>query len=201
MSADFDPTQPATAGEFLSRIFKADFMPHGHCFFWRPEVLWLNVISDILIGIAYYSIPLTLLYFIIKRRDIPFHWMFVMFGAFIFLCGTTHLVDVWTTWSAVYRLEGIVKLMTAVVSLTTAVLLIPLIPRAIAFPSIEKIHDDLKGTAEELTESNNELERFNRLAVGREMRVIELKREVNGLCEELGRRRPYNLEKPQKYGE
>lgn len=49
---------------FFKRLFTADFMPHGHCFFWRPDILWLHVVSDILIAIACYSIPITLIYFV-----------------------------------------------------------------------------------------------------------------------------------------
>jgi len=119
----------------LQDLFRSDFMPHGHCFLWRPDVLWLNVGSDLLIAVAYYSIPVALFYFVRRRPDVTFGWLFWMFGAFIFLCGTTHVVEIWTVWNGVYYLQGVVKLLTAGVSLATAAALWPAIPRAISLPS------------------------------------------------------------------
>ena len=58
--------------EFFQRLFSdGEFMPHGHCYFWKPGLLWLHIVSDALIAVAYYSIPLTLLFFIYRRRDMP----------------------------------------------------------------------------------------------------------------------------------
>ena len=70
--------------EWLSTIFSADgFMPHGQCFLWQPGVVWLHVVSDALITAAYATIPLTLVYFMRRRRDVPFQWVFACFGVFI----------------------------------------------------------------------------------------------------------------------
>jgi exonuclease VII small subunit len=187
----FDLNSPLNFLVFFKRLFTEDFMPHGHCYFWRPDILWLNVLSDVGICLAYYAIPIILIYFIRKRRDVPFHWMFLMFGAFIFLCGTTHLVDVVTTWIPVYRFEGVVKLATAIVSIATAILLVPLMPRAINLPSLETVISQLSQKTDELEKSNKELERFNRITIGREERIMEFKQEVNKLSTELGRDHPY----------
>ncbi len=121
--------------DFLKNLFTADFMPHGHCYFWKPEILWLHVASDIVITLAYYSIPLTLFYFITKRKDVPFRWIFVLFATFIFACGTTHIMAVWTTWNGAYRLEGVVKALTALVSIATAFAIWPFLPDALSFPN------------------------------------------------------------------
>ena len=125
--------------EFFSRLFSSDFMPHGYCYLWRPGILWLNVVSDSTITLAYYFIPLALLYFVRKRRDLPFHWMFLLFGLFIFSCGTTHLMDVWTVWHGTYRLAGLIKAVTAAASVVTAALFVPLVPRALSLPSPEQL--------------------------------------------------------------
>lgn len=187
----FDLNSPSSLGGFLKRLFTEDFMPHGHCYFWRPDVLWLNVLSDLGIALAYYSIPLILVYFAIKRKDFPFHWIFVMFGVFIFLCGTTHLVDVFTTWVPIYRFEGIVKLLTAIASLSTAIVLIPIMPRVLTLPNLEVVIKELSSKGAQLENTNKELGRFSRAALGREERIIELKKEVNKLSAELGRTPPY----------
>jgi two-component sensor histidine kinase len=121
--------------DFLHKLLTSDFMPHGNCYRWSPEIVWLHVISDSLVALAYYSIPITLLYFVRKRRDIPYRWMFIMFGAFIVACGTTHLMEVWTVWHGTYRLAGVVKAVTAVLSIGTAILLVKLIPEALTLRS------------------------------------------------------------------
>ena len=190
----FDLNSPFDLFVFMKRLFtSADFMPHGHCYFWRPDVLWLNVISDAVIALAYYSIPVLLIYFVLRRKDIPFHWLFLMFGAFIFLCGTTHVVGIITTWYPAYRLEGFVKLLTAFVSILTTFCLIPMMPKALSFPSMETLIAQLSTKTKDLERVNKELEHFNHVAMGREQRVIELKREVNKLAGELGHPPPYNL--------
>ena len=113
----------------------AGFMPHGMCYLWRPGVLALHVTSDALIALAYFSIPFTLLYFIRKRTDLEFHWMFVCFALFITACGSTHLMEIWTIWKPLYWLSGSIKLVTAAASVATAVLLVRLIPAALQLPS------------------------------------------------------------------
>ena len=135
-------------GEFFSKLFAQDFMPHGVCYLWQPGIIWLHVISDSLIAVSYFIIPLALVHFVRKRRDLPFHWMFLMFGAFIVGCGATHVMEVWTVWNGTYLLAGVVKGLTAMASMATAALLVLLIPRALALPS-----------PEQLRAANEELER------------------------------------------
>jgi PAS domain S-box-containing protein len=121
--------------EFLRRLFSSDFMGHGYCYLWKPDIIWLHAVSDGLIALAYYVIPVSLVYFVRKRRDLPFHWMFFMFGMFIFGCGTTHAMEIWTLWHGTYRLAGVIKALTAAASVATAVALVPLIPRALLLAS------------------------------------------------------------------
>ncbi|MEW6497460.1 MAG: PAS domain S-box protein, partial [Cyanobacteriota bacterium] len=121
--------------------FLGPFIPHGHCYLWRPGLVGLHVVSDSLIALAYYSIPITLVYFVRKRRDLPFDWIFLFFGAFIVACGTTHLLEVWTLWHPIYWFSGFVKAITAAVSLCTALLLLPLIPKALALPSPAQLEE------------------------------------------------------------
>lgn len=139
--------------EFLEKLFSSDYMPHGYCYLWKPEIVWLHAVSDGVIMFSYYVIPVLLLYFVRKRRDLPFHWMFVMFGVFIFGCGTTHLMEIWTLWHGTYRLSGVVKAITAGASLATAAALFPMIPKALALPSPEALRLEIeqrKGVEAEL---------------------------------------------------
>jgi FixJ family two-component response regulator len=138
-----------------------DFMPHGYCYMWNTKLVWLHVISDSLIALAYLSIPITLVYFIRKRRDVPFNWVFVCFGVFILACGGTHLMEVWTLWNANYWLSGALKAVTAVASVSTAILLVRLIPRALALPSPEALRREIverKRAQEALQNAKQDLE-------------------------------------------
>jgi signal transduction histidine kinase len=109
--------------------------PHGFCLLWEPGLLWLHAASDALIGVAYFSIPLALIIFVRHRRDIAFSWIFWLFAAFILACGTTHFLSIVTLWQPLYWLEGAVKAITAILSVVTAIVIWPLIPRALALPS------------------------------------------------------------------
>jgi PAS domain S-box-containing protein len=122
--------------EFLRRLFASgDFQPHGFCYQWNSGLVWLNVLSDALIALAYFTIPFTMLWFIRKRRDLPFSWMFALFGVFMIACGTTHLMEVWNLWHAQYWLAGVVKAITAAASVPTAILFVRLVPQALQLPS------------------------------------------------------------------
>ena len=129
--------------QFLKNlIFPGGFMPHGNCYLWTPGLIGLHVVSDSLIALSYLSIPITLLHFTRKRRDIPFSWMFLCFGAFIVACGGTHLMEVWTIWFPSYWLAGALKAVTAGFSVATAILLIRVTPRALALPGTAMAHRD-----------------------------------------------------------
>lgn len=113
----------------------AGFIPHGVCLLWQPELLGLHIGSDIVIGLSYYSIPVALLYFVHRRRDVAFGWIALLFALFILACGTTHFLSIWTLWQPDYVLEGVVKAATALVSLLAAAALWVLMPRLLALPS------------------------------------------------------------------
>jgi signal transduction histidine kinase len=118
----------------LHSLFSESFVPHGHCYLWKPELVWLNVISDSVIFFAYFFIPLQLLYIVRKRGDLPFNWIFFLFGSFILACGTGHLMDVWTLWHPTYWLSSLIKAITAIVSVATVMGLMILVPKLLILP-------------------------------------------------------------------
>lgn len=130
-------------------------MPHGHCYLWQPGTLWLNVVSDGLIAAAYFAIPFSL-YSFVKRRvaEIPFPGIFLMFAAFIFLCGSTHVMEIWTVWNPDYRLGGLLKLLTGVVSLGTTVALFRLMPLALELRSPRELRKEVELRTTQLAEAN-----------------------------------------------
>ncbi len=122
--------------EFLQTFFASkQFIPHGHCYLWKPGLLWLHIISDSLIALAYYFISITLVYFVQKRRDLPFKGIFLLFVAFIVSCGITHIMEVWTLWHPTYWLSGFLKALSALISVYTAIVLVPIMPKALTLQS------------------------------------------------------------------
>ncbi|MES2118741.1 MAG: ATP-binding protein [Pseudomonadota bacterium] len=135
--------------QLLNLLRDDRFMPHGHCYLWLPELLWTSVLSNAIIALAYLTIPVTLVYFIHKRRDLPFDWMFGAFGVFILACGSTHVLDIWTVWHPDYWLAAGVNVVTALASIVTAVLLVRLVPAALAIPSpgqLRRVNAELRET-------------------------------------------------------
>jgi hypothetical protein len=76
----------------------------------------LRVASDVLITLAYFSIPFTLIYFVRNRKDLQFHWIFLCFAVFIMACGTTHLMEIRVIWHPTCWLSGGIKALTALAS-------------------------------------------------------------------------------------
>jgi hypothetical protein len=121
--------------DFVKRLFSSDdFMPRGHCFLWQPQIVLLHTICDALIALAYTVISLTLIYFVRKRRDLPFAGVFVGFALFIAVAAASHCLDVWTLWSPIYRFSGLVKALAAAAAAVTAILVLASLPKALAAP-------------------------------------------------------------------
>jgi signal transduction histidine kinase/ActR/RegA family two-component response regulator len=121
---------------FFERLLNTSmYSPHGICLLWEPELIWLHVVSDTVIALAYFSIPFALAIFVSKRRDVEFGWVFWAFAIFIMACGVTHVMSIYTLWVPIYGIEGITKALTAVASIVTAAMLWPLLPKLLAIPS------------------------------------------------------------------
>lgn len=178
----------SSLAEFLA---SSNLLPHGHCLFWRPDLLLLHVISDVLIAIAYFSIPLALLELLRRRKDLVFNHVFLMFAAFITACGLTHVFNVADIWLGLYPLSGIMKAFTAFISVVTAVACWKLLPAAVALPSPSQLQAevDLRVQAEgQLREHNAELER----------RVVERTAELSAANEQLRNEIAQRIEEQQR---
>ena len=120
-------------------LLQNSYIPHGHCYLWQTPLVWLHAASDLFTAIAYYSIPLILLYFLRKRQDIPFPNIIFLFSAFILFCGTTHLLEIVTLWFPIYWISGWVKALTAMISVVTVFELIKIIPLALELKSPQEL--------------------------------------------------------------
>src|SRR5271154_7061849 len=145
--------------DYVGWLFQSpSFMPHGMCYLWQPGTLWLNVVSDGLIAAAYYAIPISLYYLVHERRkEIPFPGIILMFAAFIILCGTTHLMEIWTVWHPDYRLAGALKGGTGIVSVATMFALFKLIPHAMQLRSPAQLQQEVGVRTAQLANLNEEL--------------------------------------------
>ena len=115
------------------------YLPHGYCFAWSPELLWSMVGADGVIAASYFTIPLAIASFSRKRSAGPMSSVAWLFCAFIFACGVTHVMHIWTLWQPVYGLEAAAKVITAALSVVTAVALWRLIPAALRIPSVSHL--------------------------------------------------------------
>jgi signal transduction histidine kinase/CheY-like chemotaxis protein len=150
-----------TKPSWLEELCSGTFMPHGQCYLWDTNLLRLHGISDGLIALAYFSIPLTLLYFVRKRRDLPYPALFLLFGAFIVACGSTHVLEVVTIWHPYYWLSGSVKAVTAVISLVSAVALMRIMPHALALPGAAELRASNTALEEKVRIRTADLSRAN----------------------------------------
>lgn len=140
--------------ESIQNFFDSqNFMPHGHCFLWQPDIFWLHLLSDLGIVSAYFAIPFALIYILRKRKDLPFENIFLLFAAFILLCGTTHAMNIWVLWNPDYAVEGVIKALTAITSIATFFAILHFIPRILSIPSSSQlavVNEQLQRTSREL---------------------------------------------------
>ena len=171
------------------RILAANFLPHLYCYLGKPGLVWSHVVADSLIGLSYFTISATLVYLVHKgRHDIPFHWMFLAFGAFIVACGGTHFMEVVTVWVPVYVLSASLKMVTASVSMATAVMLPFAVPQVLSLIQAAKGSEAAEGRFRELLEAAPDA----MVVVNREGKIVL----VNAQTEEMfGYRRHELLER------
>lgn len=149
--------------EFFQRLFESDFMPHGHCYFWRPDILWPHVLGDTFTALAYFVIPILLYRFVRARPDIKYPTVFLAFSLFILCCGITHLLATISVWHPIYRLEAVAKVATALVSVGTVAMLFKLYVPILSIP-----------TPAQLEQANAELQKA--VTIGKQQRaeIMEL---------------------------
>jgi len=179
---------------FINDLLNGDFMPHGHCLLWRTDLLLLHVGGDTLTFIAYMLIPIALIRLVRARDDLRFDWMFLLFAGFIFFCGATHILGIINVWHGYYYIHGIIKSMTGIISILTAILLWYLLPQAISLPgrrAMEAKIVALMRAEHELAASNQRLEaevkkrtaQLEKMATTDELTELLNRREIMRLLE------------------
>ncbi|HLP91487.1 MAG TPA: response regulator [Nostocaceae cyanobacterium] len=149
---------------FNQFVLSQTLIPRGHCYLWNIKLLSLHLLSDTFITLAYYSIPLTIFYFIYKRSDMPFKGILSLFGVFIISSGTIHLTQILTIWYPYYWLSGTIKAITGLIALYTSIALYKLMPQALTLPSskeLKKINQKLQNEILERQYAEAEIRQLN----------------------------------------
>jgi len=137
--------------EFFSAFWQTDnFPPRWYCGKWSDFHGWLYIISDVAIWAAYFTIPILLIHFIRRKKDIPFPKIFWLFGAFILACGTTHLIDAIIFWFPIYRISAFVRLLTAIVSWATIYSIYKILPEALSLKTPASLEREVQQRTQEL---------------------------------------------------
>lgn len=169
---------------FLSYFSDPRFIPHGFCLLWRPDVLALHVISDALIAVSYFSIPLTILWFVRQRQDLlaEHRRIAVLFGVFILGCGLTHVFGIIVLWTPLYVIAGWIKALTAAASVVTAFALVPMVPRLLKIPSPSQLTAANAALELEIAARRRALEELEVIRSGLETEVERRTAEVKALA-------------------
>ncbi len=118
---------------------------------------WMHILSDGAIWLAYMGLSFLVVAFARKKRDVPFPIVFFLFGAFILLCGFTHLIDSLIFYWPIYRFAAILKFATAVVSLATFVICLRFAPIALQLRGTKESERMILKRTAELEEVNRRL--------------------------------------------
>ncbi|MDY6785311.1 MAG: ATP-binding protein [Cyanobacteriota bacterium] len=169
----------------LGSVLAVNFMPHGMCYLWKPGLVWLHAISDLAIALSYFSIPAMLVYFVYKRKDTPFLKVFILFAAFIILCGIGHLMEVWTLWHPNYWTTGIERAATALVSVYTALQMATLLPQFLSLKTAEELEAINQELQQEIAERTSIEIALKHLNEELETRVEERTAELSQTNEQL----------------
>jgi signal transduction histidine kinase/CheY-like chemotaxis protein len=149
------------------------FQPHGMCLLWRSDVFWAHVVSDLVIALAYFSIPVALVFFTLRRPDLRHRGLLALCGLFVVGCGVTHLFGLWTIWVPDYGAAAIAKALTAIASVVAAVAIWVRMPALLAMPSADQLEANNAHLAREVAERKAAEHRLADLNACLERRVAE----------------------------
>lgn len=106
-----------------------NFVAHGFLYLWKADLVWLHALSDLIIALAFFAIPIALVTLLHTRKQpVPYSWILHLCAISIFLCGVCHLVAMISIWYPVYYVHGAFKAITAAFALCTALILLPVLP-------------------------------------------------------------------------
>ncbi|HUY35550.1 MAG TPA: histidine kinase dimerization/phospho-acceptor domain-containing protein [Pirellulales bacterium] len=156
--------------KFVRELFDTtDFQSRWGGENWSDIHGWTHIVADITIFCTYAAMACVLAYFARRRPDVPFLPIFWLLAAFLLLRGSVHLMNATLFWHPWYRFSGLVKVLTALVSVGMVIGLLRIVPKALALPGLATINQRLeaeiaerKRTQEVIARYAADLERSNR---------------------------------------
>ncbi len=159
----------------------SDFPARWNCGNWSPAHGWVHILADLAIASAYAMIPLAIArYCWLKRSELAFPKILWLFAAFIFSCGSAHLVEAILFWFPMYRFAALLKVVTAIVSWATVITIVRIAPQALELPGLRRINDEQQQLVVS-REAREALERSNRDLAQAEARLQEALAETHNL--------------------
>ncbi|MBC7979359.1 MAG: HAMP domain-containing histidine kinase [Armatimonadetes bacterium] len=141
----------------------SDFPARWNCGHWAPVHGWFHILSDLAIAGAYAMIPLAIArYCWVKRSELAFPKVLWLFAAFIFSCGSTHLIEAIIFYHPVYRVSAVLKVITAVVSWATVIAIVRIAPKALELPGQLRMNQQLQEQLAISKQAHEAAERSNR---------------------------------------
>ena len=126
-------------------------IPHGACLLWKPELIWLNAISDATVAVAFFATAFVLGSFVLRRRrDVMFPSVFSSLAIFAAVCGVAHLLSILTLWVPAYDIEGLTKGLLALISVALTVAMLLMRPRLQVLPTRIQLQEAYAALEEEI---------------------------------------------------
>ena len=129
--------------------------PHGACLLWKPELIWLNAVSDAMLAGAFFATAFVLGFFVWRRRDVMFRDVFWAFAIFDTVCGVTRLLSILTLWVPAYDIEGLTKGFLALISVGITAAMLLMLPRILVLPTRNQLQQAYAALEEEIKQRRN----------------------------------------------
>jgi len=161
------------------------YLPNGYCFLWDGPLVWLHVTTDLIVGVAFVLIPVALLWFVGKRRDVPFQGLVLWFSAFLVACAATCFWGVWNLWHNAYWLAGATKAVAAITAVASAGYLVLVLPKAVTLPSPRQMKEANERLAQEIAGRERVMKQLQSLNQELESRVRSRTEELEAALREM----------------
>src|SRR5271168_131575 len=166
-------------------LAETPYMPYGYCYLWDAPLVWLHVVANLLVGLAFVSIPVSLLWMVKRRRDVPFQGVLLWFSAFLVACAAACFLDVWNLWHEAYWMAGAVKGVAAITAVATTGYLFLLVPKAVKLPSPRQMEVANARLAQEITGRERAMKQLKTLNEELESRVLHRTEEVEAALRDM----------------
>ncbi len=147
---------------FLQLFDTTGFPPRWLCGTgWTEFLGWFYIGSNLLVWSAYFAIPLIILYYLFKKKDINFPTGYFLFAAFILSCGSTHLIDALIFWIPVYRFNALLLFFTGIISWITVVYLVKYAPVALTMKTASELEKEVESRKKAEEKLNIKIQQMN----------------------------------------